>query len=102
MDLTENILIYLKEKLAINICSYIGHSATRIWSMGEAAMEREATESEIIEMENLVRDAMNNGAIGFSTSTFEGHNGDGGHPCLLDFPQTNEISRLVKAMAHQW
>ena len=52
----------------------------RIWSMGEAAMEREATESEIIEMEKIVRDAMNCGAIGFSTSTFEGHNGEGGRP----------------------
>ena len=34
-------------------------------------MEREATESEIIEMENIVKDAMV-GAVGFSTSTFEG------------------------------
>ena len=51
-----------RKKLAINVCSYVGHSATRIWSMGEAAMEKEATESEIIEMEKIVRDAMNNGS----------------------------------------
>ena len=38
-------------------------------------MERKANENEIIEMEKIVRDAMNCGAIGFSTSTFEGHNG---------------------------
>ena len=43
-------------------------------------MEREANESEIKQMENLVRDAMNCGAIGFATSTFEGHNGQGGLP----------------------
>ena len=43
-------------------------------------MEREATENEIIEMENIVKDAMTKGAIGFSTSTFEGHNGEGGRP----------------------
>ena len=29
-------------------------------------MEREATDSEIIEMENIVKDAMNKGAMGFS------------------------------------
>ena len=32
------------KKLALNICSYIGHSALRIWTMGEEAMQREAQE----------------------------------------------------------
>ena len=63
-------------------------------------MEREATESEIIEMENIVKDAMSKGAIGFSTSTFEGHNGDGGRPMPSRLSSNDEISRLVKAMAH--
>ena len=85
-----------RKKLAINVCSYIGHSAVRIWSMGEAAMEKEATESEIIEMEKIVRDAMSNGAIGFSTSTFEGHNGDGGRPMPSRLSSNDEMSRLVK------
>ena len=89
-----------KKKLALNVCSYVGHSAIRIWSMGEAAMEREATENEIIEMEKIVKDAMTKGAIGFSTSTFEGHNGEGGRPMPSRLASNNEISRLVKAMAH--
>ena len=38
-----------KKNLALNICSYIGHSAIRIWCMGEASMEREANENEIKE-----------------------------------------------------
>ena len=42
MSHIKSILIYLeRKKLAINVCSYIGHSAARIWSMGEAAMEKE-------------------------------------------------------------
>ena len=89
------------KKLALNTCSYIGHSAVRIWSMGEAAMEREATESEIIEMENIVKDAMSVGAIGFATSTFEGHNGEGGRPMPSRLASNNEISRLIQSMAHQ-
>ena len=89
------------KKLALNICSYIGHSAVRIWSMGDAAMEREATESEIIEMENIVKDAMSLGAIGFATSTFEGHNGEGGRPMPSRLASNNEISRLIQSMAHQ-
>ena len=39
------------KNLALNICSYIGHSALRIFTMGEEAMQREAREEEIIEME---------------------------------------------------
>ena len=39
--------------------------------MGEAAMERQAKECEIIMMEGIVKDTMQSGAIGFSTSTFE-------------------------------
>ena len=90
-----------KKNLALNICSYVGHSAVRIWSMGEAAMEREASESEIKEMEEIVKDAMKCGAIGFATSTFEGHNGAGGRPMPSRLASNNEISRLIKAMSYQ-
>ncbi len=87
------------KNLALNICSYIGHSALRIWTMGEEAMQREAKEDEIIKMEKIVSDAMRSGAIGFATSTFEGHNGTNGIPMPSRFAATEEISRLIKAMA---
>ncbi|MEC8100201.1 MAG: amidohydrolase family protein [Pseudomonadota bacterium] len=87
------------KNLALNICSYIGHSALRIWAMGEEAMQREAREDEIIQMEKIVSDAMRSGAIGFSTSTFEGHNGTNGIPMPSRFASNEEISRLIKAMA---
>ena len=93
MKLLEN------KKLALNICSYIGHSALRIWAMGPEAMNREANEEEIIVMEEIVSNAMRNGAIGFSTSTFEGHNGANGIPMPSRFASNSEISRLIKAMA---
>ena len=87
------------KNLALNICSYIGHSALRIWTMGEEAMQRKAREDEIIKMEKVVSDAMRNGAIGFATSTFEGHNGTNGIPMPSRFASKEEISRLIKAMA---
>ena len=96
---------YLKlledKKLSLNICSYIGHSALRIWCMGEDAMKRKATEEEIVEMESIVKDAMKNGSIGFATSTFEGHNGANGVPMPSRFATKEEIRRLVAAMACQ-
>ena len=95
----EYIKLLENKKLALNICSYIGHSALRVWAMGEEAMKREANEKEISEMEEIVSNAMLNGAIGFSTSTFEGHNGANGIPMPSRFASDNEISRLINAMA---
>ena len=95
----EYIKLLENKKLALNICSYIGHSALRIWAMGKEAMIREANEKEIRVMEEIVSNAMQNGAVGFSTSTFEGHNGANGIPMPSRFATANEISRLIKAMA---
>ena len=95
----EYLSLLQNKNLALNICSYIGHSALRIWTMGEDAMQREARENEIIEMEKIVSYAMRSGAIGFATSTFEGHNGANGIPMPSRFASREEISRLIKAMA---
>ncbi len=89
------------KNLKINVCSYIGHSALRIWCMGEDAMRREANNDEIKKMEKIVSEAMKNGAIGFSTSTFEGHNGYKGIPMPSRYASKTEIKRLIKAMAVQ-
>ena len=97
----EYINLLEKNNLKLNICSYIGHSAIRIWCMGEEAMKREATEDEIKNMENIVRNAMLNGSIGFATSTFEGHNGYKGIPMPSRFASKEEIKRLINSMAVQ-
>jgi len=81
-----------------NVAVYCGHSAIRTWVMGENATERVATDSEVAEMADLVRGAMDAGAIGFATSTFEGHNGDGGIPMPSLIADESEITALTKAM----
>lgn len=81
-----------------NVGVYCGHSAIRTWVLGEDATERAATDDEIADMADLVRSAMDAGAIGFSTSTFEGHNGDGGIPMPSLLAEESEISALTKAM----
>ena len=69
--------------------------------MGEDAMKREAREDEIVEMEKIVSDAMRNGAIGFSTSTFEGHNGANGVPMPSRFANKKEISSVTNDVDKQ-
>ena len=54
--------------LGINVGSYVGHCAVRRWVMGDDASNREATPDEITAMQELVRQAMREGAMGFSTS----------------------------------
>lgn len=63
-----------------NAAVYIGHSALRTYVMGAQATERAATDDEIAAMRALVAEAMEVGAIGFSSSTHEQHVGWGGVP----------------------
>ena len=82
-----------------NVAAYVGHSAVRTWVMGDEATERAATEDEVAEMAELVRGGMAAGAIGFATSTFEGHNGAGGVPMPSLRAEESEIGALIGAMA---
>ena len=81
-----------------NVAAYIGHSSIRTWVMGDAASERAATDDEIAAMAAMVRDGMEHGALGFSTSTFEGHNGENGVPMPSQLADERELRALVKAM----
>lgn len=61
-------LARIRKGLSINVGQLVGHSVLRLWVMGEAAMERTATDAEIAEMQTLLRECLDAGAIGLSTS----------------------------------
>lgn len=73
-------------KLSINVASLIGHNDVRKAAMGSA--NRDPTEAEMKQMENIVEQAMKEGAVGLSTG-------------LIYIPgtysKTEEIVRLAKA-----
>src|SRR4051794_6524725 len=54
--------------LGVNLACYIGHSSIRRWVMGEDGSEREATPDEVEQMRQVVAEAMQAGAAGFSSS----------------------------------
>jgi len=83
---------------ALNIASFVGHSALRSYVMGEAATQRVATDAEIAEMRRLVLEAMRAGAIGFSTSTSPAHNGEGGVPMPSRLADERELRALVVSL----
>jgi N-acyl-D-amino-acid deacylase len=67
---------YLEEMdkhLGVNIGNLIGHTAVRHYVMGEDCQKRTATDGEISEMQGLVRDGMQAGALGLSVSRNQGH-----------------------------
>jgi len=82
-----------------NIAAYVGHSSVRVYTMGEEASKRSANKSEIKQMEEIVYNSMVSGAIGFATSTFEGHNGENGIPMPSRLAEDNEMVSLIKSMS---
>ena len=58
----------IRKGLAINVAPLVGHSVLRLWVMGEAAMQRTATPEEISAMKDVLRECLDAGAIGLSTS----------------------------------
>ena len=84
---------------AVNVAAYIGHSSVRTWVMGADAARRAATAGEIEAMQEIVRDAMRHGAVGFASSTSPAHNGEGGLPMPSRLATEAEMAALVGAMA---
>ncbi|HEV3225481.1 MAG TPA: amidohydrolase family protein, partial [Acidimicrobiales bacterium] len=82
----------------LNVAAMIGHSALRLYVMGDAATERKATDAEIEQMRTLVGEAIEAGAIGFASSQSPTHSGDGGKPVPSRFADVDEITRLASAM----
>jgi len=58
----------IRKDLSINVAPLVGHSVLRLWVMGDAAMTRIATDQELADMQGLLRQCLDAGAIGLSTS----------------------------------
>jgi N-acyl-D-amino-acid deacylase len=80
---------------ALNYACYIGHTALRLWAMGDDAYEREPTDAELTRMRDAVADAMAAGAIGFATSASPTHNGDRGRPVPSRRADLEELLTLM-------
>jgi N-acyl-D-aspartate/D-glutamate deacylase len=67
--------------------------------MGDDASEREATEAEIEQMKECVRQAMREGAIGFSTSQLDLHVGEDGREVPSNHASADEVVALASVLA---
>jgi N-acyl-D-aspartate/D-glutamate deacylase len=87
-----------RRPLGLNVATLVGHCAVRQYAMGEASVEREANDAEIIEMEELVRQGMAAGAFGFSTNSNQTHFREDGKPVPSRFSSLEEIARLCRVV----
>jgi N-acyl-D-aspartate/D-glutamate deacylase len=81
----------------LNFTAYIGHSPLRLYVMGDAAYERAATTDETERMCALVREAIAQGAAGFSSSFSYAHRGVDGKPVPSRFADRDEVHALFMA-----
>jgi N-acyl-D-amino-acid deacylase len=81
----------------LNFTAYVGHSAVRLYVMGDAAYERAATADEVARMCRLVREAIEAGAAGFSTSYSFAHRGVDGKPVPSRYAENDENQALFRA-----
>jgi N-acyl-D-amino-acid deacylase len=63
----------LDNHLGINVGNLIGHTAVRHYVMGDDCQKPGATDAQIKEMQAVVRDGMEGGALGLSISREKGH-----------------------------
>ncbi|MBW2267466.1 MAG: amidohydrolase family protein [Deltaproteobacteria bacterium] len=84
--------------IAINVGALLAHTPLRTYVMGEEATEREATVAEVESMRRLVREALDAGALGFSTSRAPTHNVSDGRPVPSRAASLDEFRTLAATL----
>ena len=84
--------------LGINVAGLLAYTPLRHYVMREASLERAATAAEIGTMSTLFRQAMTDGAFGFSTSLSQTHAGEGGRPVACRNASRTELAAMSRVL----
>ena len=85
--------------VVLNYAAFIGHTALRLYVMGEDASDRAARPDEIATMQAHVARAIAAGAAGFATSFAVTHQGADGRPIPSRVAARDEIDALCQTVA---
>jgi len=80
----------------LNVGAFLGHTPLRLFVVG--GDERPATEAEVDTMRAVLREALQAGAIGFSTSRQPAHQGAYGRPVPSRFAEIDEVYALASVL----
>lgn len=86
----------VEKGLAINVAPLVGHSVIRLWVMGPDANQRAARPDEIAAMQDLLRQCLEAGAIGLSTSFVDVD--ENARPVPSRFAQFAELDALCAVL----
>jgi N-acyl-D-aspartate/D-glutamate deacylase len=86
----------LKKNLSINVAPLVGHSVIRLWVMGAGAQAGAATPDEIAAMQALLRECLEAGAVGLSTSFVDVD--ENARPVPSRFAQFEELDGLCAVL----
>ena len=84
--------------LQLNVAPLLGHTPLRYYVMGDDATEREATVDEVAAMRAIVDEALDAGAIGFSSSRSISHVGAHGRPVPSRAASLAELDELLEPL----
>jgi N-acyl-D-aspartate/D-glutamate deacylase len=91
-------LDWMQGRIGINVLTQVGHSAVRRFVMGEAALERAATDAEVAEIVRIVEEAMDAGAAGISSSQAPHQRGELGEHIPSFHADAAETRALAEAV----
>ncbi len=89
----------IQKNLSVNVAPLVGHSLIRLWVMGPASQERAATDTEIAAMQTLLRESLDAGAVGLSTSFVDVD--ENARPVPSRFAQFSELDALCAVLGEQ-
>ncbi|MDE0235958.1 MAG: amidohydrolase family protein [bacterium] len=87
--------------IALNFGAYIGHTALRLFVVGDEAYERASTDEEVARMVEVVAEAIDAGAAGLATSFAMTHRGADGLPIPSRFATRDEFEALIGVLGQK-
>jgi N-acyl-D-aspartate/D-glutamate deacylase len=88
----------LDGSLAVNAGFMVGHSAIRRLAMGERSVGEAATDVDLAEMERLLRESLEAGGFGFTSSWAISHNDANGDPVPSRHATPQELIHLSRVV----
>ncbi len=82
----------IEKNLALNVAPLVGHSVIRLWVMGAESQQRAARPDEIAAMQDVLRQCLEAGAVGLSTSFVDVD--ENARPVPSRFAQFEELDAL--------
>ena len=92
-------LRHIGRSLGVNVAAQVGHSALRYYVMGSESYERAATDDELTDMKEALREGMAAGAIGFSSLQSTHQTGAYGKPVPSQLATPEELMGLCEVLS---